>query len=324
MQFEICKLTPKSPIHLGEREQLLESTADFIHSDTLFSAFCHCYRLLYGKAGLESILNEYLNGKIPFGISSAFPFEDDSLFFPVPLTTYIKMDKQELENKTVAKKLKTIRFMELKIFEKVLSGKQVDIKNLNDLKFLEKSVTPRVTVSRLGHSSKKGSGGFFHVGKLYFGKGAGFFFLMRLGGNVNVERVKASFNLMADEGVGGERTYGCGLFHPPEWGKIEISCPLVASASCLISLWNPAEDNGFQNSSFYRLIDRKGYLFSPEGMSMRRKTVLMVAEGSVIAENNALKGMLVDVTPELFIKHRIYRYGIPLALPCKIPEEHEN
>ncbi len=65
MLFHLCKIKPKGPIHLGERENFLEATETFVHSDIFFSAFCHSYLLLYGNRELENLLENFLKGNFP-------------------------------------------------------------------------------------------------------------------------------------------------------------------------------------------------------------------------------------------------------------------
>ena len=68
----MCKLKPKAHFHLGDKEAVLEKTSDYIHSDTLFSAICNAYRLLYGNEGLQEVLKLFEGREPPFLISSAF------------------------------------------------------------------------------------------------------------------------------------------------------------------------------------------------------------------------------------------------------------
>ncbi len=48
----------------------------------------------------------------------------------------------------------------------------------------------------------------------------------------------------------------------------------------------------------------------------------MIKEGAVFPKE--LKGRLVDVTPEAFKEHRVYRYGIGFTIPIKTEERDEN
>ena len=58
----------------------------------------------------------------------------------------------------------------------------------------------------------------------------------------------------------------------------------------------------------YDLLARRGWVTSPEGGHLRRQTVRMFAEGSVFPGGGARPGRLVNVTPEAFAGHRVYRY----------------
>ena len=50
--------------------------------------------------------------------------------------------------------------------------------------------------------------------------------------------------------------------------------------------------------------------------------VRMFSEGSVFLAS--LEGKLVDVTPQNFHRHRIYRSGISLSLPIKVQEKENH
>ncbi len=84
MKYLLIKLKPKGPYHIGEREGWLEGTKHHVPSDTLFSALGHCYLLLYGQKELDTLLTSFREKDPPFLISSAFPYFDQTLFFPVP------------------------------------------------------------------------------------------------------------------------------------------------------------------------------------------------------------------------------------------------
>lgn len=110
--MEIVKLYPVSPFHLGERGIGVEETSDIIHSDTLFSAIAHNWRIFYGNRDLENLLQQYINKKPPFLISSAFPFAKEVLFFPRP---FIKDFKPELR-----KKFKKVQLVSQEVFKKLI------------------------------------------------------------------------------------------------------------------------------------------------------------------------------------------------------------
>ncbi|MFN3763675.1 MAG: type III-A CRISPR-associated RAMP protein Csm4 [Anaerolineae bacterium] len=69
----------------------------------------------------------------------------------------------------------------------------------------------------------------------------------------------------------------------------------------------------------YTLLIRRGWVTSPEGMSLQRPAVRMLGEGSVLHHpkdgTRASYGDLADVTPAALSKHRVWRYGIAFPVP---------
>ena len=320
------KLLFKSSIHLGERENFLESTDIVIHSDTLFSAFCNCYLLLYGESELNNLLDRFLKGEPPFIISSAFPWWEDKFYFPVPLNQIPK-----------EKKFKKIKFVEKDAWGKLLSGEKLE--NLNNFKSIPDITTddenkktpykiittPRVALSRLNNHPGEN---FFHFGEVFYKENSGLFFLVDFKDETIKKEFEATLRVMSDEGIGGDRTVGKGFFEIKETGTMEFNIEIETGETKLgenkrtyitLSLYYPKEDEiiKFENS-FYEIIERKGYIFSPYCKSLRRKSVRMFAEGSVLFTNSEMKGTLANVTPEIFDKHTVYRYGFCFALPCKL------
>ncbi len=317
MNLLICKLKPKSPLHLGERESFREGTEVFVHSDTLFSTFCHGYLLLYGREKLEELLKKFLDRNLTFVISSAFPFWNDKLYFPIP-------ENQIPKNKELKKKL----FIEKSGFEKLLSGKRVEeieniiefIPNKNNKRPYVTTDVPRVGLSRLTNHPGEN---FFHFGEVIYKENAGLFFLYDLKDKSIEKQFHTTFRLLADEGIGGDRTLGKGLFNEPEFSNVDINVPSNNSGIVTLSLFLPTQDElNDIGESYYQLISRRGYIYSPQCQSLRRKSVRMFKEGAVFTTNK--KGRIVDVTPEIFKEHRIYRYGLAFTLPCVLEVKNED
>ena len=310
-EFRLGKLTFKSPLHLGERENIREGTDTFIHSDTLFSAFCHNYLLLYGKIKLELVLQKFLEDAPPFLISSAFPWWKDGFYFPIPKNQMPK-----------GKKLKKILFVEKRGFEKLLSGERIEkiigtFKTIPDEKSNKPWKTadvPRVGLSRLTNHPGES---YFHFGEVSYGKDSGLFFLIDFKDDALEREFKAAFNLMGDEGIGGDRSSGKGLFEKPQFEEIEFNLP-DTEGTVSLSLYYPQQDELTDiRNGYYELRERKGYIYSPYGQSLRRKSLRMFSEGSVFPGGK--KGRIADLTPKAFEdKHRIYRYGLCFALPCEL------
>ena len=166
MKFLICKLRFKGALHLGEREGWSEGSGTHIHSDTLFSAFCSGYLLLYGERRLkESLLEGFVSGNPPFLISSTFPFWRGEYFFPVP--------KNQIPRGKEAKK---VVFAAKPGFEAMLKGSDLE-ETMLSYPVIPAAVSeedqprypwsaqdvPRVALSRLDNQPGEA---FFHVGEV--------------------------------------------------------------------------------------------------------------------------------------------------------------
>lgn len=325
MEYLRIKLKPKSFLHLGEREGWLEGSKIHIPSDTLFSALCHCHLLLYGE--VDSLIQAFKTAP-PFLLSSAFPFWDNEYYFPLPKNQLVR-----------EKKLKKIKFVNLALLLRLLEGNDLndlkdEIEKSQDLSYLpriekeekkkEKLVpwevedVPRVSLSRFNNHPGEN---FFHFGQVHFTDNAGLFVLVKLLDKSWDPKVRALFNLLADEGIGGDRTAGKGLFYKPEFDYFSIPEISESNALYAASTYFPAEGELYGlESGYYELELRKGYIFSPANKSYRRRSLRLFSEGSVLP-GVTRKGTLVDITPDVFTAHRVYRYGFLFSIPCKLEEQ---
>ncbi|OPZ93757.1 MAG: hypothetical protein BWY73_00141 [candidate division TA06 bacterium ADurb.Bin417] len=316
--MKTVRLNFKSSLHLGNREGVAESTDTFIRSDTLFSAFCHAFLLLYGEAETERLLAEFQEGRPPFLLSSTFPWVGETLYFPVPRNQF-----------PTEKRIKKAQFVARPDFEKLLAGKILNDKmdllpGGPDKTPWEISHTPRVSIDRLtNHTGEE----FFHSAEAWYKKGSGLFFILDIKSEELEGRLKAAIKLLADEGLGGDRSVGKGGFElvPPVFEELKLREPKEADGLVTLSLFLPAEEECQPlEYSYYELVERKGYVFSPRQRSLRRRSVRMLAEGSVLPASREYRGRLADLTPaEMKGGHRVWRYGLPLTLRGRL-EAHDE
>lgn len=317
--MKVIKLIPISSFHIGEREGFWETTQVYIHSDTLFSAFCNSYLLLYGEAKLNELLNKFLD-KPPFLISSAFPFWNDITFFPIPLNQIPEL-----------KDLKKIEFIEKDGFEKLINGAKIDniwqkyktipykTSDGEIKKPYEIYTNPRIAIGRL--SSTPGEN-YFQFSEVFYENEAGLFFIVDFKEDIEKEFF-AVIRLMCDEGIGGDRTVGKGHFKIKKIEEIKFEINENLKHQINLSLYLPQDDEiPDLKDGYYEIIERRGYIYSPYCKSLRKKSVRMFKEGSVFAKGKI--GKIVDITPEIFKTHKVYRYGLALSLPCKIEVENES
>ncbi|HOK56350.1 MAG TPA: type III-A CRISPR-associated RAMP protein Csm4 [bacterium] len=316
--MKIVKIKFKSSFHSGEREGFLEATEEIIHSDTLFSAFCYNYLLLYGENELNQLIEKFRNNNPVFLISSMFPYSKEKLYFPVPLN---QLPKEKV--------IKKIKYIEKDGFEKLLNGEKLEDIYLNYSTIPEKDgkthyniiENPRIGLSRLNTTPGEN---YFHFGEVFFEEGSGLFFVVDFKEPDFEKKFFATLRLMGDEGIGGDRSVGKGNFTIDTIDKFEIQTPSESFGCIILSLYLPQENELKDlKDGYYEIIERKGYIFSPYTKSLRKKSIRMFIEGSVFPSMK--KGKIADVTPtEIFQSHNVYRYGFAFSLPCKIEVQNEN
>lgn len=318
MEISICKLSPKSPIHLGKKEGVLESTELILHSDTIFSAFCNVYRLIYGNDKLDDLITKFLNKPL-FLISSGFPFKEDILLFPIPKNIIFK-----------EKWKKRIKFIPKEIFENICKGEDInnylkrenlcqdkvvilgeEKESFENIWYLEN--IPRVSIDSITSSSQ-----IYHFGQVIYSTKSGIFFLIKYFDKKIKKEFETTMRVLADEGIGGDRSSGKGLFEIPRFLKIDLNVPESSDFFVNLSLYYPIKEEVFDiKDAYYELMERKGWVYSFGGRSMRRESVRMFNEGSVFKENKNI-GKMVDITPSAFKEHNIYRYGYTFKIPYNI------
>jgi len=154
------------------------------------------------------------------------------------------------------------------------------------------------------------------------------------------EPVKTAFRWLADSGFGGERSRGWGRSETPEFiegalpgmildiAKPEPPAPLEGDPApppapkptgplphWLLSLFTPdAADQVDWSRGSYALLTRAGRVDTSGEL---KRSLQMVAEGSVVYAASAPRGAAPDVAPEGCV-HPVYRAGFAVAIP--LPE----
>ena len=324
MQFVCYRLRFPHGVHVAAEGFGEESVSQIIASDTLFSAVCMAAAKLYGQEGVEPLLKA---GAVQ--LSSAFPFMGEEYFFPRPLSFFPEVPETQYE---LFKRAKKVQYLSQRVFERVLQGDTLEIKKdqiRGPFWFAEKppeqaimvtQVRPRVALDRVTQASQ-----IYHFAEVYFDREAGLFFLAKFRDNEVQQRFETALHLLADEGIGADRTVGKGLFR---WEKrtLTLRVPGTPDHVVLLSLYNPKAEEARQLNpvqSYYAFITRRGWVTMPGAMTLRRRAVRFFAEGSVLAFTEAMlpEGRLVETlsprdVPDL--PHPIWRNGQAIALPIQI------
>jgi len=350
MKAIILKTNPYSMFRLGSGS--LNETDSIIHSDTLFSAIINIHSKVFDNT--EPFIELFENGKIK--ISSAFPMlmdKDNSnriFFLPKPELNY-----STTENIKEEKKIKYLSHEVFKQATKTVNNKigfsnknyfttigrtytvsKTEINTNEELSgFISKQVMPKTKV----HSTTQDDS-FYHetdiqLLPLEFEKGNNrtiliphFYFLYEYELEAS-DKIKNQFitclRILADEGIGGERSTGKGQLREILETEIDLNLQDSNSKKMLLSLCNPNTKDEFDSFENYDIVIRGGGSVSfdteddneenkPEYSDYRKKQVRMIAEGAIV--NGNVEGRLVDVSPEKGNEeHKYFRNGKCFTIP---------
>ncbi|WP_026487326.1 type III-A CRISPR-associated RAMP protein Csm4 [Caldanaerobius polysaccharolyticus] len=300
------KLKFKGPVHFGYKEKMDNVTEYIVHSDTLFSGILNCYSLLYGKKRTDEIVERVLCEDLPFKLSSAFLYIDEEYLIPKPINLDLSAVVGDF------KKAKKIRYVPLDYSYKqaksevYIKGPIMITKNYDRIFSIDER--PRVTLDRIEHSSE-----IYYLSSCTFGENVGLWFYLDVYDTGIEKEIQAAIRLLGDEGLGGERTYGFGLFCV-DFCEEKDNFDLESDQYLLLSLFLPSEDDDLKDGLIsYELTERGGYVYSPFSSNLKKKKVRMFLEGSVFKKK--YNGKIADVTPDNFNTHKVLRYGIPYWKP---------
>lgn len=349
-------LEARSPFHFGERGVGLEGASVVLHSDTLFSALCWALREMGDDldAFLSRFPRMYKEGNFtqaepPLLLSSAFPCILGVYLFPKPMVWILGLDRMDLVTR---KKVKDVAFVSRSLLGAMLAGQSVE-EHLRSGRFLQggsvwvtaqeaqalaplaeplrgvqlwaEETAPRVTVDRVMNRSE-----LYSVGRVRFPEASGLFFLVEYRDHTLRPMVEKALRALGDEGIGGERSDGHGQFRlrvvpgSEVWDGLQ---PEEGQDFLTLSLYWPTRDEvmaGVLQGSSYRLLQRRGWVSSPDGMNLRRWGVRMLAEGSRLCRRPV--GALADVKPVATdpvpnVPHGVWRYGLAFPVLCRRMEE---
>lgn len=188
---------------------------------------------------------------------------------------------------------------------------------------------PRVTVGRISSASN-----LFHAGRVVFAQDCGLWFGVQwrkpdqpVDTNDTARTAfDKAFQILQEDGLGGERSSGYGAFTARQDGEIQLGAdPQPGKLAYLLNRYHPAEDElpgvlDAERGVSYRLESVSGWLRTPSGKAQRRKKAFFIAEGSLVnqpAQQPA--GMMIDVQPTYQaglsgVDHPVWRNGFALAL----------
>ena len=349
--YTTYNLTFRTGLHLGrsigsaQTGQLgLQKTEVYIPGDTLFSALCQTWTTFYGENALETFLARYtVDGThLPFRLTSAFPFAGDVRFFPKPLV------RLNIDERKDAKKAKNIQFVSYNVFKDLLNDKtpeldnqlinggkmwvdasekeklktllnssEKDNKEAGDITVWKADSRPRVTLNRRSHESQ-----IWHVQTLTFNKNCGLWFAVQFDDPNDTQKaddkskIDTLLSVLGDNGIGGERNAGYGLFEfTKEKKSIELDAADKGSQFVTLSPICPKNEEqlaGLLDGNVNYSLKPCGGWGNSTGTAFQRKKVMMFNEGSVLTKTDGQVGRLVNgLEPDDndACTHPVYRYG---------------
>lgn len=339
MTFHYFKLRFHAALHLAKGKSDYDEGEQTLHSDTLQAALCACALQLGASEGEAYAMMQNTR------VSSAYPFFGREFFFPKPYAR-IQSIAGESEDKQ-AKPLKKVKFLGKSFFEDFCTGNfqksiakdkhlfsggqfvsdhpdlaaalQIGRKTLatEKIAIVQSEVNQRVTIP----PDYCADATPYYTDRMFFHAQAGLYFLAHFEGGKPPALFEQALRLLADNGIGTDRSVGNGSFECIERGQLALQLPGNANAQLNLSLYCPEQTElteALLDQSSYQIIKRGGYLAAAEdvdNITLRKRSVYMFEEGSVFPMAD-LKGKIVDLKPAISdVKHEVWRDGRGLFIP---------
>ncbi len=324
--LQLIKLQFHAPVHLGEVGVGMERVRQYhCPSDTLWAALISARTRLRGDPSpwTPPSTQNVNSWQPPFSLSSAFPYHQDTYFFPKPLSP-IPLTEEVRHSLTPTdwKNLKKTPFVVLPVFQKWVAGTPLTREDLSQMVQTWAEAKKKIqdfqeAHVRLGHAAFTSQ--IFYQRSVVFGMDAGLFFLVQFPDSDVKSEFTEALNLLAEEGLGGLRSRGFGTF---SWTVESITFPEVNTPShwLLLSMLIPESTLlPHLSRAYYALHQHKGWAMSPVTKDQGfRRPVWMIKEGAVFPQKPM--GKVVDVTPENWTApHPVLRYGLAFTLPYSYP-----
>jgi CRISPR type III-A-associated RAMP protein Csm4 len=326
----LVKFRPAGPWRFGPDNGARDRVEVIGHSDTVYSAVCSAMAHL---GELEPWLAATATAAAPaVRFSSLFPFQGRTLFAPPP---------QHLWPPALAQRLRfrSARFAPLALIQDLVQDQPLreerwEVDGVSGCVLNSGGQSPfRETLRRAAGVDRLTGAAIAHeTACIEFNQNCGLWLAVEFASPEAAatwrKPVEAALRWLGDTGLGGERSRGWGRSdeidiqggHFPDLLLPATNTDTPATGYWLLSLYSPAEtDTVDWDRGDYRLTVRQGRV--DQGGTLKR-SLRMIAEGSVVLANTKPQGMAHNVAPAGFA-HPVYRAGFPLAiaLPWKSAED---
>lgn len=326
----LVRLRPTGPWRIGPSSGARDRVDRIFHSDTLYSAVTHAMDSL-------GLLGDWLaatawSEEPAVRFSSCFPFTGTTLLVVPPRHLWPPAAPGKL-------RWKGARFVPLPLIPQLLADQPLNeddyVVDPNSQSLLPASrrdpVPGPFRVAMRGGAAvdrvHQGTNEHHLTACLEFAPNAGFWTAVAFADWPSADRwsepLQAAFRLLADTGLGGERSLGWGHFETPIITEGEIPNLILPPAPdeagerayWLLSLLSPsARDTIDWSRGNYALLNRGGRVESKARWGDPKQTLRMVEEGSVLLAGSPPRGTARNVAPPDF-PHPVFRAGFALAIP---------
>jgi len=319
------RFRPAGPWRFGPDSGARDRVDLICHSDTVFSAVCSAMSQLgLRDEWLQATARSEERPAVRF--SSFYPFQGDTLLIVPPRSIWPPAESSKV-------RYKGARFAPLSVVEALLADKGIDedrwaVDGESECLVPHDRASGPFRIALRSNAAVDRLEGGKTVGHetacLEFARGAGLWTVVQFNDDDAAAQwtapVHSALLLLADSGVGGERSRGWGRSEAPEWEP--WSLPVVETlgegaewANWLLSLYMPSEKDSVDwKRGSYSTVSRCGRIESSARWGEPKPPSLMIAEGSVLLATSELRGRASDLAPEGF-PHPVYRAGFAVTVP---------
>ena len=317
----IAKLEFSSPLAKGQAD-LRANWPPLMGSDTMFSALCHTWAMLYGEQSLEAQLQAF-GGVPPFLLSSMYVYSSHTYYLPKPLQPPANAPPAEW-----TARLRRVHWLPVNYFRAWVQAERIDwAKLLADEPMSYLRTHGIVCRSRTAHDRRLNRVAPFREYCVEFAAECGGFMVFRTSSDEVANRLGRCLMLLGEQGLGGRRSTGMGQFAVATGGLVpaptawDFMSADDSRSGVALSLYAPAEDETqrLAEAGSYRICERRGWAVSAHARPPCKKpTLAMLEEGSVVPL--PCRGRMVDVTPSSWREdggHAVWRMGMPVVAPMR-------
>lgn len=332
-----------SGFHFGRHGLGQEESHIHWPSDSLFAAITARVAVLQGQLGVQTWMDRFLADPPVFILTSAFPRAGSVRLFPVPMRTGRLADRDE---RVPHKTIKRLKFISESVFRKVLEGALLTelydekltfqsgqvLVSQEDLLALPEAVRQRKLAiweveqrARVALGRAQANSNLYFTGRTVFSPHCGLWFGVQW---VQTDDALQAFleevlNDLGYAGLGGERSSGFGSADLQPAGSVAFS-DYPGQPWVSLSRYLPKQGESaalLHPLAAYSLENVGGWVQSPQQKAERRRTIRMLAEGSVLGAVEGIPGRVVDVQPDYHgvqpLAHPVWRSGAAVAIGFK-------